>query len=68
MSNAVDIAPYVDGHISWNEYHCCYVAGIVMAIAKLKGIKIRWGGNWDMDSEPVTDQDFQDLVHYEILN
>jgi peptidoglycan L-alanyl-D-glutamate endopeptidase CwlK len=30
------------------------------------GVKLRWGGNWDRDGEPVTDQDFQDLVHFEL--
>ena len=45
--------------------HCCVLAGIILTCAVKRGIKIRWGGNWDMDSEPITDQDFQDLVHYE---
>jgi hypothetical protein len=31
------------------------------------GVMIRWGGNWDMDGEPITDQDFQDLVHFELI-
>lgn len=38
----------------------------VLATVKL-GIDIRWGGNWDMDGEPVTDQNFQDLVHFELV-
>jgi len=37
----------------------------MLAAAALAKVKIRWGGNWDMDGEPVTDQEFQDLVHYE---
>ncbi len=36
-------------------------------VAKGCWINIRWGGNWDQDGEPVTDQDFQDLMHYEIV-
>jgi hypothetical protein len=29
------------------------------------GIKIRWGGDWDMDTE-TKDNNFDDLVHFEI--
>jgi len=65
-SNAVDAAPYINGKASWNKYHCIYFAGAVLAIAAMLSIKIRWGGNWDIDAEVVTDQDFQDLVHFEI--
>lgn len=64
-SDAVDAAPYINGKASYNKMHCCILAGIILACAARRGIKIRWGGNWDMDSEPITDQDFQDLVHYE---
>ena len=67
-SDAVDAVPYVNGKYSWNKLHCCVLAGVILACAKKLGIKIRWGGNWDMDSEPITDQDFQDLVHYERVN
>lgn len=67
-AEAVDAAPYVNGDVSWIKAHCIYLAGIVLAIAEIEGVKIRWGGNWDMDGEPITDQDFQDLVHYEKIN
>lgn len=67
LANAVDAAPFVNGQASYERPHCIYLAGIVMAIATDRGFKIRWGGNWDMDAEPVTDQDFQDLVHFEIV-
>jgi peptidoglycan LD-endopeptidase CwlK len=64
---AVDAAPYINGKVSWNKLHCCVLAGIVLACAVMLKIGIRWGGNWDMDSEPITDQDFQDLVHFELV-
>jgi peptidoglycan L-alanyl-D-glutamate endopeptidase CwlK len=64
-SDAVDAAPHINGKISWNKLHCCVLAGIILSCAAKRGIKLRWGGNWDMDGEPITDQDFQDLVHYE---
>ena len=66
-SQAVDLVPWIVDHLSYNKAHCCVLAGIVLTCAKKLGIGIRWGGNWDMDSEPITDQDFQDLVHFELL-
>jgi len=66
-SEALDIVPFINGEASWNKLHCCVLAGIVLTAAKHLGINIRWGGNWDMDSEPITDQDFQDLAHYELV-
>lgn len=67
VSLAVDAGPYVNGQLSFNKDHCCFLAGIVLGVSKSLGIPLRWGGNWDMDGEPLTDQDFQDLVHYEII-
>ena len=34
--------------------------------AKSMGIDIRWGGDWDRDTE-VRDNKFDDLVHFEIV-
>jgi len=68
LASAVDAAPFVNGEISWRKEHCIYLAGVIQACAELLGVPIRWGGNWDMDGEPITDQDFQDLVHYELVN
>jgi peptidoglycan L-alanyl-D-glutamate endopeptidase CwlK len=65
LAKAVDAAPYVNGRASYNHSHCCFLAGLVLAAAAELGVTVRWGGNWDMDGEPVTDQDFQDLVHFE---
>jgi peptidoglycan L-alanyl-D-glutamate endopeptidase CwlK len=67
-SNAVDIAPYINGAISWKRVHCIYLAGGLVSAGRCLGINIRWGGNWDMDGEPITDQNFQDLVHFEVIN
>lgn len=65
-SEAVDIVPVINGQLSWNNYHCSVQAGALLALSKVMGIPIRWGGNWDRDHEPITDQDFQDLVHFEL--
>ena len=62
---AMDCVPYINGRASWNKLHCCVLAGVMLAAAKKLGIPLRWGGNWDMDYEPITDQDFNDLCHFE---
>jgi peptidoglycan L-alanyl-D-glutamate endopeptidase CwlK len=63
-SMAIDIAPYP---IDWNDTkRFFYLAGLVMGIAEANGIKIRWGGNWDMDYD-FSDNKFMDLPHFEVL-
>lgn len=39
-------------------------AGIVIGEASIRGIEMRWGGDWDGDGE-FDDQTFDDLVHFE---
>lgn len=68
LCDALDIVPFINGQISWKIEHCLPLSGIILAAAAELGYKIRWGGNWDMDGEPVTDQSFQDLVHYELVD
>tara|TARA_S200002703_G_C3699622_1_gene214857 strand:+ start:226 stop:624 length:399 start_codon:yes stop_codon:yes gene_type:complete len=61
---AVDVAPYP---IDWEDrerFH--YFAGYVMATAQQMGVNLRWGGDWDRDTE-VKDNSFDDLVHFEIV-
>ena len=67
-SEGIDVAPYINGDISWDTRHCLFFAGYVLGVASELGIKIRWGGDWDMDNEAVTDQSFQDLVHFELIS
>ena len=63
-SNAVDVAPYP---VEWAEIaHMHYMAGLIKGIALEKNIKLRWGGDWDMDGE-VKDNTFDDLVHFELI-
>ena len=62
-SVAVDVAPYP---IDWSDrdrFH--YFSGYVLGIASQMGLKIRWGGGWDMDTK-TKDNKFDDLVHFEI--
>ena len=62
-SVAVDVAPYP---IDWKDrdrFH--YFGGYVLGIAKSLGLNIRWGGDWDQDTQ-TKDNKFDDLVHFEI--
>lgn len=66
LSRAVDIiCATPDKKYDYN--HLCFIAGSVMAAASMRGVRLRWGGNWDGDGEIISDQTFQDLVHFELL-
>jgi peptidoglycan L-alanyl-D-glutamate endopeptidase CwlK len=63
-SIAVDVAPYP---IDWNDRErFSLFAGYVLGVASEMGINIRWGGDWDRDTQ-VKDNTFDDLVHFEIV-
>tara|TARA_R110001592_G_scaffold116081_4_gene317131 strand:- start:591 stop:995 length:405 start_codon:yes stop_codon:yes gene_type:complete len=65
---AVDISPWpVDFEDTKSFY---YLAGYMMAEAQKRKVKLRWGGDWNMDqrfSGRDPNQTFDDLVHYEIV-
>lgn len=68
-SNAVDAVPYP---INWETKNpkdlarWYAFAGFVLGVASQMGIKIKWGGDWDSDKD-FKDQNFNDLVHFELL-
>lgn len=62
-SKAVDVIPYT---IDWKDVQrMCFFAGFVMATAISMGIQLRWGGDWDGDTD-LKDNTFDDLVHFEL--
>ena len=62
-SIAVDVIPYP---VDWKDRdRMHYFGGFVLGIAKKMGFKIRWGGDWDMDTH-TKDNKFDDLVHFEM--
>jgi hypothetical protein len=68
-SKAVHFAPWHSNkpHIHWkSQREFSMLAGRIQQVADQMGYQIRWGGDWDMDDD-LTDQHFNDLVHYEIL-
>lgn len=69
-SMAVDAAPYP---IEWGDRErmtlfAGYVLGVAEILHNLGAIqyKVRWGGDWDQDTE-VSDNSFDDLVHFELV-
>lgn len=64
-SLAVDVLPYP---VDWGDTNRMYhFAGYVRRTAEELGIPLRWGGDWDGDTE-VDDQDFNDLAHFELAS
>ena len=62
-SRAVDVVPYP---IDWNDRERFHLfAGFVLGIAQSMGIKLRWGGDWNMNFE-VDDNQFDDFPHFEL--
>ena len=62
-SIAVDVAPYPVDWTDRDRFH--YFGGYVLVVAKKMRLNIRWGGDWDMDTQ-TKDNKFDDLVHFEI--
>lgn len=64
-SRGVDIAPWPE---MWgaSPEEFSFMAGRFMQIADSKGIKVRWGGDWDSDDD-MDDQNFKDLGHFEVI-
>ncbi len=63
-SQAVDVGPYP---LNWKDTKSFYhFAGFVLGIAKMMGIPIRCGADWDGDND-LNDQTLMDLVHFELV-
>jgi len=63
-SRAVDVAPYPIDFKDTERF--CLFAGKVMVYARMMGIPIRWGGDWNMDGK-MRDETFKDFCHWELL-
>lgn len=55
--HAVDVAPIIDGAITWHWPHYHELAAIVKQAAIDCGVKLEWGGDW---------QSFQDGPHWQL--
>lgn len=50
--HAVDIAPFVDGKVSWHWPDYYPLAGVVKTAAEELGVSIEWGGDWRFKDGP----------------
>ena len=63
-SHALDIAPYP---VDWNDSNrFFFMAGLMFAFAKKRGIWLKWGHDWDGDMD-FKDQTFNDSPHFGII-
>ncbi len=70
VSLAVDVGPFDRPAfpIDWEDRErLSLFAGFVLGVSRIRGIPIRWGGDWDGDTQ-VKDNDFDDLVHFELIS
>lgn len=64
LSMAVDVAPYP---IDWDDLpRFRLFAYYAIGMADGLGVTLRWGGDWD--SDPKTKNNFDDLVHFELID
>ena len=65
-SRAFDFAPVIGGQIPWLDVPLfCVVAGVIFVAAKERGVKIRWGADWN-GNWLTSDQTFMDWGHIEL--
>lgn len=64
-SYAVDVAPFINGKVSYNHKEVAHFMGYVQRVADEMGIAIRWGGDWDKDRNQ-REHTFWDGVHIEL--
>ena len=71
-SMAVDIYPWINGKVQWDNEHLIYLAGLIHGVAEILYAKgeithtIRWGGNFDMDGE-LLEETSVDRPHFELV-
>ena len=63
-SLAVDAIPYPAGFDDIAGMY--FFGGYIWRLAQELEIPIRWGGNWDCDTD-FDDENFRDLAHFELI-
>lgn len=64
-SMAVDVVPWP---VDWEDRErMVYFAGLVKGVALGLGLKVRWGGDWDSDTEVMDEKGLRDLPHFELV-
>ena len=64
-SMAVDVVPY---SVNWEDRErFALFAGFVLGRAASLDINVRWGGDWDRDTQ-TADETFSDMPHFELMD
>ena len=63
LSEAIDVTP--DPFDPNDRERLTLMAGMFLMAAAYRGIKVRWGGDWNSDTR-VSDNNFDDLFHLEL--
>ncbi|MCP4651248.1 MAG: M15 family metallopeptidase [PVC group bacterium] len=78
-SEAIDVLAYKNRKPTYDMKYYIYLAGLFDGLFEialkmyreetndLRDYVLRWGGNWDQDGELLTDQKFDDGMHFEIV-
>lgn len=69
-SEAVDVAPYFQGRgMSLEKFEVVEFGHYVLGIRDMLNLskRIRWGGDWDRDFLTLTDNEFLDAFHWEVI-
>ena len=68
MSHAVDLWPWMNGEIPWDEFSAFRrVADAMLEAARELDVDLRWGGDWDRDGDS-SDHQFLDGPHFELVS
>ena len=65
--HAVPYPPEVNGvKVYDDEIRFAVLAGVILVAAKLEGVPVRWGGDWDGDGNNA-DSTLNDMAHWELV-
>jgi len=64
--DAVDLNVFVGSKMVENKEMLCVITGVMFACASELNTKIRWGLDWNMNSD-IRDNTFNDIYHYELI-
>lgn len=57
--DAVDLVPYVDGHLRWEHALCNDVARAMFEASGQVGVRLVWGRVWDMELVELDPEDLE---------
>ncbi|MRJ41176.1 MULTISPECIES: M15 family metallopeptidase [Idiomarina] len=67
MSHAVDLWPWVNGRIPWEDWPAFEeIAKAMLTAADELGVNLRWGGDWNRNGRS-DDERFLDGPHFELV-